>query len=166
MDIVLSPTYEQDRLMYAYVSTPSDNRVIRIADGDVPKPILTGIPKGATGNMGALMFTSPTTLEVLTGDAGNPAQPSDPGSLAGKLIRIEQPTTVNQAPPTTALSGIGVRGRAVQRTTPTVPNTSPIGHQPVTACSASRRTRSSRRSGHGRTNRASPAAWSPTAPFW
>ena len=47
MDIVLSPTYAQDRLMYAYVSTPTDNRVIRIADGDVPKPILTGIPKGA-----------------------------------------------------------------------------------------------------------------------
>ena len=110
MDIVLSPTYEQDRLMYAYVSTPSDNRVVRIADGDVPKPILTGIPKGATGNMGALIFTSPTTLEVLTGNAGDPGQASDAGSLAGKLIRIEQPTTVDQAPPTTALSGIGQAG--------------------------------------------------------
>ena len=72
MDIVLSPTYSQDRLMYAYISTPTDNRVIRIADGDVPKPILTGIPKGATGNTGALVFTSPTTLMVQTGDAGNP----------------------------------------------------------------------------------------------
>ena len=110
MDIVLSPTYSQDRLMYAYVSTPTDNRVIRIADGDVPKPIFTGIPKGATGNMGALIFTSPTTLEVLTGDAGNPALAADPASLAGKLIRIEQPTTVDQAPPTTALSGIGAAG--------------------------------------------------------
>ena len=110
MDIVLSPTYQQDRLMYAYISTPSDNRVVRIADGDVPKPILTGIPKGATGNMGALIFTSPTTLEVLTGDAGDPAQAADPASLAGKLIRIEQPTTVNQAPPTTALSGVGEAG--------------------------------------------------------
>src|SRR6476619_7901981 len=60
MDITMSPTYSQDRLMYAYVSTPTDNRVIRIADGDVPKPILTGIPTGATGNMGSLIFTSPT----------------------------------------------------------------------------------------------------------
>lgn len=110
MDIVLSPTYGQDRLMYAYISTPSDNRVVRIADGDVPKPILTGIPKGPNNNMGALIFTSPTTLEVLTGDAGDPAQASDPGSLAGKLIRIEQPTTVNPSPPTTALSGIGGAG--------------------------------------------------------
>ncbi|HUO38522.1 MAG TPA: PQQ-dependent sugar dehydrogenase, partial [Mycobacterium sp.] len=110
MDIVLSPTYEQDRLMYAYVSTPTDNRVIRIADGDIPKDILTGIPKGATGNTGTLIFTSPTTLDVLTGDAGNPALANDPHSLAGKLIRIEQPTTVNQAPVTTAMSGMGSAG--------------------------------------------------------
>jgi glucose/arabinose dehydrogenase len=110
MDIVLSPTYNQDRLMYAYISTPADNRVIRVADGDVPKDILTGIPKGATGNTGALIFTSPTTLVVLTGDAGNPAMAADPKSLAGKVLRIEQPTTVGQAPPTTALSGVGSGG--------------------------------------------------------
>lgn len=110
MDIVLSPTYSQDRLMYAYISTPTDNRVVRIADGDVPKPILTGIPKGATGNTGSLIFTSPTTLLVQTGDAGNPAQAADPASMAGKVLRIEQPTTVNQAPITTAISGMGAGG--------------------------------------------------------
>ncbi|MBY0441982.1 MAG: PQQ-dependent sugar dehydrogenase [Mycobacteriaceae bacterium] len=110
MDIVLSPTYAQDRLMYAYISTPTDNRVIRIADGDIPKDILTGIPKGSTGNLGALIFTSPTTLLVLTGDAGNPALAADRASLAGKVLRIEQPTTVGQAPPTTALTGIGSGG--------------------------------------------------------
>ena len=110
MDIVLSPTYAQDRLMYAYISTPTDNRVIRIADGDIPKDILTGIPKGSNGNLGALIFTSPTTLLVLTGDAGNPAMAADRASLAGKVLRIEQPTTVGQAPPTTALTGIGSGG--------------------------------------------------------
>ena len=110
MDIVLSPTYAQDRLMYAYISTPGDNRVVRVADGDVPKDILTGIPKGAIGNMGALLFTSRTTLMVLTGDAGDPGAAADPNSRAGKLLRIEQPTTVGQAAPTTALSGIGSGG--------------------------------------------------------
>ena len=110
LDIVKSPTYQQDRLMYAYISTPTDNRVVRIADGDPPKPILTGIPKGATGNAGALVFTSPTTLLVLTGDAGNPGLANDPGSMAGKVLRIEQPTTVDQAPQTTALSGLGAGG--------------------------------------------------------
>ncbi|MCX2712607.1 PQQ-dependent sugar dehydrogenase [Mycolicibacterium sp. J2] len=110
LDIALSPTYSQDRLMYAYISTPTDNRVIRIADDDVPKPLLTGIPKGATGNAGSLIFTSPTTLVVQTGDAGNPALANDPASLAGKVLRIEQPTTIDQAPPTTALSGMGAAG--------------------------------------------------------
>ncbi|OBA89238.1 hypothetical protein A5633_07690 [Mycolicibacterium elephantis] len=110
MDIALSPTYSQDRLMYAYVSTPTDNRVIRIADGDIPKPILTGIPKGAVGNTGSLIFTSPTTLLVQTGDAGNPADAANPASMAGKVLRIEQPTTVDQAPTTTALSGMGSAG--------------------------------------------------------
>ena len=47
---------------------------------------------------------------MLTGDAGNPALAADPGSLAGKVLRIEQPTTVDQAPPTTALSGLGAGG--------------------------------------------------------
>ena len=110
MDIVRSPTYSQDRLTYAYISTPTDNRVIRIADGDAPKDLLTGIPKGAGGNTGSLIFTSPTTLVVQTGDAGNPGMANDPKSLAGKVIRIEQPTTVDQAPPTTALSGLGAGG--------------------------------------------------------
>lgn len=96
--------------MYAYISTPTDNRVIRFADGDIPKDILTGIPKGATGNTGSLIFTSPTTLVVQTGDAGNPAMAADPASLAGKVLRIEQPTTVNQAPITTALTGMGAGG--------------------------------------------------------
>jgi glucose/arabinose dehydrogenase len=96
--------------MYAYISTPTDNRVIRIADGDVPKDILTGIPKGAIGNTGSLLFTSPTTLVVQTGDAGDPGAANDPKSLAGKVIRIEQPTTVGQAPPTTALTGLGGGG--------------------------------------------------------
>ncbi len=110
LDIVLSPTYQQDRLMYAYISTSTDNRVVRIADDDIPKEILTGIPKGATGNTGSLIFTSPTTLVVQTGDAGSPSLSGDPGSLAGKVLRIEQPTTVNQAPLTTAMTGMGAGG--------------------------------------------------------
>lgn len=110
LDIVLSPTYAQDGLMYAYISTPTDNRVVRVAPGDPPKEILTGIPKGATGNAGALIFKGETTLLVQTGDAGDPALAADPASLAGKLLRIEQPTTVDQAPLTTALSGLGSAG--------------------------------------------------------
>ena len=62
--------------------------MVRIADGDAPKDLLTGIPKGAAGNTGSLIFTSPTTLVVQTGDAGDPGLANDPKSLAGKVIRI------------------------------------------------------------------------------
>ena len=111
MDIVMSPTYTQDRLMYAYISTPTDNRVIRMADGDIPKDILTGIPKGATGNTGALIFTSPTTLVVMTGDAGNPATGRRP-QIAWRARccgSSNRPPSARRRP-TTALSGVGSGG--------------------------------------------------------
>jgi len=40
--------------VFAYVTTATDNRVMLIAPGDTPKPILTGIPRGAAGNRGVL----------------------------------------------------------------------------------------------------------------
>lgn len=87
--LALSPSYAEDELIYAYVTTPIDNRVIRIAPGDVPKPVLTGIPRGATGNAGALALDSAGMLVVATGDAGDPASAADPQSLAGKVLRID-----------------------------------------------------------------------------
>ncbi|MEO7193620.1 MAG: PQQ-dependent sugar dehydrogenase [Pseudonocardiaceae bacterium] len=86
--LALSPSYGEDELIYAYITTPVDNRVVRIAPGDVPKPVLIGIPRGLTGNAGALAVDSHGMLLVATGDAGNPAAAEDPRSLAGKVLRI------------------------------------------------------------------------------
>ncbi|WP_336081321.1 PQQ-dependent sugar dehydrogenase [Nocardia sp. SSK8] len=108
-DLVLSPTYHEDGLMYAYITTGSDNRVVRISEGGGTKEILTGIPKGATGNRGALEWASPTQLLVLTGDAGNPGAAADPGSLGGKLLRLESPSSGTNTPQVVA-SGIGTAG--------------------------------------------------------
>lgn len=107
--VTLSPTYDQDGLMYAYITTPSDNRIVRIGAGGVPKPILTGIPKGPTGNRGSIDFVSPTQMVVLTSDAGNPALSADPNSLAGKLFTIDNPAP-GGANPKIIASGIGVAG--------------------------------------------------------
>nr|WP_225978490.1 PQQ-dependent sugar dehydrogenase [Gandjariella thermophila] len=85
----LSPTYEEDQLVFAYVTTPADNRVVRFAPGDAPKPVLTGIPRGATDNAGALTVDRRGALLVATGDAGNPAAAANPGTLAGKVLRID-----------------------------------------------------------------------------
>ncbi|MGH3671424.1 MAG: PQQ-dependent sugar dehydrogenase [Pseudonocardiaceae bacterium] len=87
--LTLSPSYTEDELIYAYITTPVDNRVVRIAPGDPPKPVLTGIPRGPTGNAGALALDTRGRLLVATGDAGNPGAVGDPSSLAGKVLRID-----------------------------------------------------------------------------
>lgn len=86
--LALSPTYAEDRLLFAYVTTATDNRLVRIAEGDTPKPVLTGIPRGASGNRGALALDHRGALLLATGDAGNPALASDQSSLAGKVLRL------------------------------------------------------------------------------
>ncbi|MEU7628890.1 PQQ-dependent sugar dehydrogenase [Nocardia sp. NPDC049220] len=110
-DIALSPTYREDGLMYAYITTASDNRVVRIAEGGgAPKDILTGIPKGSSGNRGAIEFATPDQMLVLTGDAGDPSSAASASSLAGKLLRVNSPAPGRTAAPEIAVSGIGIAG--------------------------------------------------------
>lgn len=87
--IALSPSYSEDQLIFAYVTTGSDNRIVRFAPGQRPKPVLTGIPRGKTGNRGAIAAGGDGALLVATGDAGDAKAASDPDSLAGKVLRID-----------------------------------------------------------------------------
>jgi glucose/arabinose dehydrogenase len=89
LGLALSPTYLEDGLVYAYLSTAADNRVVRFPLGGTPNPVLTGIPRGAGDNGGALLFSADGTLFVGTGDTGNPALSGDPNSLAGKVLHID-----------------------------------------------------------------------------
>ncbi|MGC4960179.1 PQQ-dependent sugar dehydrogenase [Gordonia sp. DT101] len=107
IDFAFSPTYAQDRLIYALITTASDNRVVRIAPGDVPKPILTGIPKGANGNMGAMYFRNPSELIVATGNAGDPSAAASPSSLAGKILSVTALGSGANPRPRTLASGLG-----------------------------------------------------------
>ena len=84
--LVLSPGYAEDRLVYAYATTADDNRVLRLAPGEEPKPVLTGIPRGDRDNGGALATDGRNALLVATGSAG---LAPDAASLAGKLLRID-----------------------------------------------------------------------------
>ena len=36
--LALSPSYVEDQLVFAYITTASDNRVVRFAKGQAPKP--------------------------------------------------------------------------------------------------------------------------------
>jgi glucose/arabinose dehydrogenase len=89
LGLAMSPTFAEDGLFYAYITTPTDNRVVRFPLGGTPNPVLTGIPRGATHNGGGLVFGGDGNLYVGTGDTGNPAVAEDPASLAGKVLRID-----------------------------------------------------------------------------
>lgn len=102
--LVLSPGYAEDRLVYAYATTPDDNRVLRLAPGEEPKPVLTGIPRGTRDNGGALATDGRNALLVATGSAG---LAPDAASLAGKLLRIDtlgRPAADNPDPASPVLS--------------------------------------------------------------
>ncbi|WP_278315253.1 PQQ-dependent sugar dehydrogenase [Lolliginicoccus levis] len=99
LDIALSPAFGEDRLLYALITTPTDNRVVRIAPGDVAKPLLTGLPRGTSGNAGGLAFAPDGSLLVRTGDGGNPASATNPGSLGGKVLRLDSLNPSAPRPP-------------------------------------------------------------------
>lgn len=79
-------------VVLAYVTTPTDNRVVRLAwDGERlgdQAPILTGIPANTFHNGGRLLALDDGTVLVSTGDAGLPSTAQDPASPAGKILRI------------------------------------------------------------------------------
>ena len=92
LGLAASPAYAEDSLVYAYVSTSSDNRVVRMTyDGKAigePEPVLTGIPNGFIHDGGRLLFDDDGNLFVSTGETGDPSLAQDPESLGGKVLRI------------------------------------------------------------------------------
>jgi glucose/arabinose dehydrogenase len=88
LDLALSPNYAEDQLIFAYVTTAHDNRVITFTLHGPITPVVTGIPRGRSGNTGHIAFAANGDLLVATGDAGNPRLAADPKSLAGKILRI------------------------------------------------------------------------------
>jgi glucose/arabinose dehydrogenase len=101
LDLALSPNYLQDSLVFAYVTTRTDNRVIAFTLTGPVTTVITGIPRGATNNVGHIAFTGPGDLYIATGDAGRPSAAADPNSLAGKVLRVSEigrPSTGNPVP--------------------------------------------------------------------
>jgi glucose/arabinose dehydrogenase len=92
LGLAVSPTYDEDSLVYAYLSTGSDNRVVRMEyDGrrlGQPEVVLDGIPRGAIHDGGRLLFGSDGNLFVSTGETGQEQLAQDRDSLAGKILRI------------------------------------------------------------------------------
>lgn len=92
LGLAVSPSFADDHLVYAYLTTERDNRVIRFTfDGKrlgKSKPVLTGIPSAHNHDGGRLLFDDDGNLFVSTGEAGQPELAQDRKSLGGKILRI------------------------------------------------------------------------------
>lgn len=92
LGVTLSPTYDDDHLAYFYVSTVSDNRIVRarIGGGRIGpvEPIFTGIPNGYIHDGGRLVFGPDGYLYASTGEGGEPERAPDLASLGGKILRL------------------------------------------------------------------------------
>lgn len=89
LGLAVSPRYERDNLVYAYLTSPDDNRIVRFELGEEPEAILTGIQASAVHNGGRIAFGPDGMLYAGVGDAANPTVAQDESSLNGKILRIE-----------------------------------------------------------------------------
>jgi glucose/arabinose dehydrogenase len=105
MGLALSPAFATDRLVYAYLTTRTDNRILRMpyAGGELgpAEVVLSGIPRNRTHNGGGLWFTrgDRPSLFVGTGDTRRPELAQDRGSLAGKILRLKPDGTAQTGNP-------------------------------------------------------------------
>ncbi|GAA0539446.1 PQQ-dependent sugar dehydrogenase [Paractinoplanes ferrugineus] len=88
LGIAVSPKYETDKAVFVYYSTAKDNRIGKLTLKGKLQPIVTGIPRSADGNGGALAFGPDNLLYAGTGDATNGTLAQNPKSLGGKILRM------------------------------------------------------------------------------
>jgi len=88
LDLAVSPAYPEDNLIYAYITTRKDNRVVEFTLAGPVTPVVTGIAKGRSGNAGRLHFAPNGDLFIGTGDTGRAQRADNPQSLAGKVLRV------------------------------------------------------------------------------
>ncbi len=92
LGVAVSPDFRDDATIYLYVSTATDNRVVRapLEDGVLGERevVLDGIPLGSIHDGGRIAFGPDGFLYVATGETGIGELSQDPDSLAGKVLRI------------------------------------------------------------------------------
>jgi glucose/arabinose dehydrogenase len=90
LGLAVSPHYDVDRLVYAYYSTASDNRIARFrlgAPGSV-KVILKGLRVGTIHDGGRIAFGPDRRLYAGVGETGQSGLAQDMSSRNGKILRM------------------------------------------------------------------------------
>ncbi|MET8808575.1 PQQ-dependent sugar dehydrogenase [Streptomyces sp. NPDC004546] len=97
LGIALSPGYASDHMIYAYFTSASDNRIVRMLYDErkppgeqlgAPDTVFKGIPKGVIHNGGRIAFGPDGMLYVGTGESGARGLAQDKKSLGGKILRL------------------------------------------------------------------------------
>jgi glucose/arabinose dehydrogenase len=91
LGLAVSPTYDTDALLYAYYTSPSDNRIVRFtARGGASgvKAIVTGLRRGAIHNGGRIAFGPDGKLYAGVGETGDRGLAQDLASRNGKILRV------------------------------------------------------------------------------
>ena len=92
LGLAFSPGFSTDHWLYAYMSTGSDNRVVRMhyLNGSLGRlhVVLKGIPHGLHHNGGRIAFGPDRMLYVTTGESGVGALAQRKSSLGGKILRM------------------------------------------------------------------------------
>ena len=90
LDLALSPSYLENGLILALITTPADTRVVQFTRTGPVTPVLTGIARGPSDNTGRLLVRADGSILVGTGDAGRPTAATDPASRSGKVLRVDE----------------------------------------------------------------------------
>jgi glucose/arabinose dehydrogenase len=88
LGLAVSPTYSEDRLVYAYFTSDKDNRIVRFKLGGRLQPIVTGIARGGIHDGGRIAFGPDGKLYAGVGETGDGGLAQDPGSMNGKILRM------------------------------------------------------------------------------
>jgi glucose/arabinose dehydrogenase len=89
LGLALSPRYAHDRLVFAYFTSATDNRIVRFRLGGRLRPVLTGIRRGSIHDGGRIAFGPDGKLYAGVGEAGDGELAQDPRSLNGKILRMD-----------------------------------------------------------------------------
>ncbi|MDT6986978.1 PQQ-dependent sugar dehydrogenase [Streptomyces lusitanus] len=97
LGIALSPDFASDHMIYAYFTSASDNRIVRMLYTErkpageqlgAPDTVFRGIPKGVIHNGGRIAFGPDRMLYAGTGESGDTGLSQDKESLGGKILRM------------------------------------------------------------------------------